>query len=374
MLAIVTPDPDSTAETFIRQHINLVEPNNTVVVYFEGAGEKIKGLPSLKLGRKSSLKLNSILNYIRYGYSGAIVGEEKKRLLDFFEKYKVSNVLAEFGQTGCSVQEACKQAAIPLHVFFHGQDASAAGRKLKNRISYWRLGRYITSAIVATNFFAKKVERCWIPESKIKVAPYGLELEEFKSDKNKDPFLVVAVGRMVSKKAPHLTVQAFGKVLDKIPEARLEMVGGGALLNFAKKKALELGIENQVIFHGVQDHEFVKSLVSKASVFVQHSLTAPNGDTESLGVSLLEAMACETPVVTTRHNGFVETIDDGVTGFLVEERDVEAMSNKIIELLQDNSLVEKMGKAGRQRVLKYYEATQQAKLLQTILKSKHPLN
>lgn len=367
MLAIVTPNPDSIAETFIRQHINLIEPNNTVVVYFEGSGENVKDLPSLKVNFKRILKLNSFLNYVRFGYSGAIIGEEKKKIIDFFEKYEVSGVLAEFGQTGCSVMEACKQAGIPLHVFFHGQDASAAGRKLKNRISYWRLGHYITSAIVATNFFAKKVNRCWIPKNKIKVAPYGLEVGEFKSNPIKDPFLVVAVGRMVSKKAPHLTIKAFSKVLKKIPMARLEMVGGGELLPLAKKTAVELGIENRIIFHGVQNHEFVKSLVSKASIFVQHSLTAPNGDTESLGVSLLEAMACETPVVTTRHNGFVETIEDGVTGFLVAERDVDSMSERIIELLQDKDLVETMGKAGRERVLKFYESNQQAKLLQTII-------
>ena len=313
------------------------------------------------------IKVRNIFNYATIGYSGAIVGREEKLVLQFIAKNRISCVLAEFGQTACAINAICKSAGIPLFVFFHGQDASVAGRKLKNKFSYWRMGRYATKVFVATKFFAEKVAKTGIPKGKIFIAPYGLEVEKFFPSENRDLNLIVAVGRMVAKKAPHLTVESFFRVQLEVPDARMQMIGDGPLLGQAKDKAKELGIDDKIIFHGSKDHSFVKDKVAQAAIFVQHSLTAPNGDTESLGVSLLEAMACEVPVVTTRHNGFVETVEDGVTGFLVEERDVDAMAKRMILLLKNKDLRIKMGKSARQRVLRYYESKKQAKALRELM-------
>ncbi|MFW2439055.1 MAG: glycosyltransferase family 4 protein [Arenicellales bacterium] len=368
MLVIATPNPDSIAETFIRQHIRLLEPGKTAVIYFEGEGSSIKDLPSFKVDRhEAGSKLQSIKSLLLYGYTGALIGEQKRSAISFLKDNQVSCVLAEFGQTACALMSTCQQAGTPLYVFFHGHDASAAGRKFVNRYSYWRMGRYASKVFVATHYFADKVTKVGIPGKKIFVAPYGLEVEEFTPAEVRDYNLVLAVGRMVEKKAPHLTIQAFSKVLKEVPNARLEMVGEGPLLELAKETARNYGLESSVIFHGSKTHEFVKEKVSSAAIFVQHSLTAPNGDTESLGVSLLEAMSCEVPIVTTRHNGFVETVEDGVTGYLVEERDIDKMAKYIIEILNDRGLRNEMGKAGRERVKKNYESNQQAKLLKKLL-------
>jgi glycosyltransferase involved in cell wall biosynthesis len=109
------------------------------------------------------------------------------------------------------------------------------------------------------------------------------------------------------------------------------------------------------------------NLMRSGGIFVQHSLTASDGDTEGLGLSLLEAMACEVPVVVTRHNGFVETVEHNVTGLLVDEHDVKAMAGAIGDLLADPVRAEAMGKAARRRVLNHFTLEHSRTRLRAIL-------
>ena len=88
-----------------------------------------------------------------------------------------------------------------------------------------------------------------------------------------------------------------------------------------------------------------------ASIFVQHSVTAPNGDKEGLPVAILEAMSSGLPVVSTRHSGIPEAVEHGVTGFLVGEGDVNAMTEALITLYRNPDLRQTMGTAGRDRAV-----------------------
>jgi len=160
--------------------------------------------------------------------------------------------------------------------------------------------------------------------------------------------------RLVEKKAPDLTIEAFGRVAEQIPNARLDIVGDGPLAERCHTLIDRLGLGEQVVMHGARDTEFVVDLLQQASLFVQHSVTSESGDTEGFGISLLEAMACCVPVVVTRHNGFVETVDNGVTGLLVDEHDVAGMAAAMVELLDNPDCAAAMGRAGRQRVLERY--------------------
>ena len=90
-------------------------------------------------------------------------------------------------------------------------------------------------------------------------------------------------------------------------------------------------------------------------MFVQHSMTAPNGDQESQGVSLLEAMAASLPVVTTDHNGFAESVLHGETGLLSPEGDVAAMAENIARIAGDPGLRLALGQNGRARVANEFD-------------------
>ncbi|PQB04236.1 glycosyltransferase [Aureitalea marina] len=339
MIAIVTPNPDTPAETFVRQHIRLIQPGKTVVVYWEGNGNSLDGISSNRIPARSNSvlgKLVSLRSYMLWGYPGLLVGHQGKQLEKFFKHHQVEAVLAEFGPTGCAVMRVCDRLNLPLFVNFHGHDATVMAKRKLIRRAYRFLNKRATGFICGSNHFKQILIDLNISANKIQVIPCGIEMEEFGPlEQGKDDGLVLAVGRFVEKKAPHLTIQAFAKVVEQCPEARLEMIGGGPLLEECKILIDRLDLTQQVILHGVKDHQFVKSKMKQASVFVQHSVIASNGDMESQGVSLLEAMASSTPQVVTDHNGFSETVLENETGFLVPEGDTNQMANRIIELLSD---------------------------------------
>jgi glycosyltransferase involved in cell wall biosynthesis len=178
----------------------------------------------------------------------------------------------------------------------------------------------------------------------------------------------------VEKKGPLFTIEAFASIALKYPSARLDMVGDGPLRDQCQALIANRGLQNRAILHGEQDSDFVAALLQNACIFVQHSITSSDGDVESFGVSLVEAMAASVPVVTTKHNGFVDTVADGVTGILVEERDVSGMADAIERLLGNPSLGAAMGAAGRARVLERFTMESTADQLRSIMGFKRPVN
>lgn len=373
MFAVATQNPDAVPETYVRQHIRTIAPDDTVVVYWDGSGRSLEGLSAFKINARHagafglSSKMVGMWNIVFDTYAGAIVGEERKRLIRYFEENRVSALLAEFGPTGCALREVCREKGIKLVVNFHGYDATVMGRRWIIRRAYHRLARDAAHFVCGSKHFSKILVGLGIPQEKISVIPCGIEPEYFNGNRRKEPMLAVAVGRLTEKKAPHLTIDAFALVKKKMPSARLEIIGDGPLRAVCERKIEELDIQDCVKLHGAKDHEFVAETLSRASVFVQHSVTASNGDTESQGISLLEAMASSVPVVTTRHNGFPETVADGVTGFLVDEGDIRGMAEKVVALFSDIDVRKAMGAAGRERVLREFSAEGSIKQLRELL-------
>ena len=353
MLAIATNNIDSIAETYVRQHIRLIAPGSTSVLYFGGKGDSIQDVPSFRIKMQSSnpfilRKIKSLWRTLYDGYAGSVIGKEAQQVSHFLQRHGTKTILAEFGPTGCALRQLCKQEGLRLFVNFHGYDATVMPQRYLIRRAYKKLARDADGFVCGSHFFSNKLEKLGFPRNKINVIPCGIEIEKFQNDpKNKDSNLVVAVGRLTPKKVPHLSIEAFAKAKRSWPDARFEIIGDGPLYNVCEQKIAELGLSDCVTLHGAKDHEFVKQTLARAGIFVQHSVTAPNGDMESQGISLLEAMASGLPVVATRHNGFPETVVENVTGYLVNENDVNSMADMIEKLLKNRSLQRQMGCKGR---------------------------
>jgi colanic acid/amylovoran biosynthesis glycosyltransferase len=91
--------------------------------------------------------------------------------------------------------------------------------------------------------------------------------------------------------------------------------------------------------------------MAKASVFVQHSVTTPQtGDKEGTPVAIMEAMATGLPVISTNHAGIAEIVENGVTGILVNEFDVDTMATEMIALMNDKERMKAMGKAASEAI------------------------
>jgi colanic acid/amylovoran biosynthesis glycosyltransferase len=143
-------------------------------------------------------------------------------------------------------------------------------------------------------------------------------------------------------------------VLERVPDAKLVMVGDGPLRPAVERLIAALRVQDRVHLLGAQDHAHVAELMRRAAVFTQHSVIAANGDREGTPVVVLEAGAAGVPVVATRHEGIAEAVIDGETGLLVEEGDVDGMASAVADLLSDQERARRLGQAARSRIEEKY--------------------
>ncbi|MFA5258248.1 MAG: glycosyltransferase [Opitutales bacterium] len=268
---------------------------------------------------------------------------------------KVRVVLAEYGPIGVALAPLCEKIGIPLVVHFHGYDASLH-KWFENDAAFYRsLFQTARKIIVVSKAMKQRLIAAGAPADKLVLNPYGVDVNQWTpAVAGNNPPMFLAVGRFVEKKRPALTIRAFARMLETVPEATLYMIGDGDLLAECRKLAADLHIEDKVCFTGVQSREMVHVYMSRARAFVQHSAVAANGDSEGLPVGILEAGSMALPVVSTFHAGIPDAVRDGLDGFLVKEGDVEAMSDAMIRLASDPDLATRIGQSFRERICEGY--------------------
>jgi colanic acid/amylovoran biosynthesis glycosyltransferase len=203
-----------------------------------------------------------------------------------------------------------------------------------------------------------KIIKLGFPEERIKTIPIGVDLIDFNLSEKKfkrDGRKLLTVARLVEKKGIYYGIMAFLKLQKKNKKLEYHIVGDGVLYEKLKELIEELGLEDCVFLHGAKDKDEILQLYREADVFVLPSITASDGNTEGQGLVLQEAQLMELPVVSTFHNGIHNGIVENETGFLVAERDINALSEKIGILLKNEQLRTEMGKKGRDLVLEKFD-------------------
>ena len=287
-------------------------------------------------------------------------GQDRQRqvttnYLRAFRKLRTDVVLAEYGLAGVLVMEACRRAAIPLIVHFHGYDASDKGVLTRNRDNYKALFDMCASIVVPSRVMKESLVALGAPFNKIFCNAYGVDCDQFTPvNRESSAPVFLTVGRFVEKKGPHLTILAFAELAKQVADARLRMIGDGPLLGTCQDLVRALDIQDKVTFLGAQPHERVRKEMQQARAFVQHSVQALNGDSEGMPVSILEASGSGLPVVSTRHSGIPEIVEHEETGFLVDERDFVSMAHYMRSLALEPGLASRMGAAARKRALAHF--------------------
>jgi glycosyltransferase involved in cell wall biosynthesis len=154
--------------------------------------------------------------------------------------------------------------------------------------------------------------------------------------------VVGCIGALVPHKGHRHLVDAAALLVPEVPEARVVIFGEGELRGALEQQVKHLHLEKHVLLPGFR--EDVIALLKAVDVFVMCS------ETEGLGTSILDAMACSKAVVGTKTGGIPEIVVDGVTGILVEPRHPNALAHAITSLLRDERLRNGMGQAGLARV------------------------
>jgi glycosyltransferase involved in cell wall biosynthesis len=159
-------------------------------------------------------------------------------------------------------------------------------------------------------------------------------------------FAVGWIGRMTGVKRADDVLLAFRALRERGVDACLCLVGDGPDRDQVERRAHELGVMRDTLFLGYQ--EGVAPFFAAFDAFVLPSLN------EGTPVTTIEALAAGRPVVATRVGGLPDVVRDGVDGFLVEPGEIDALAERLARLAGDPGLRERMGAAGRERVLDRY--------------------
>ena len=362
LLALAAPSFDAYPETFIRNHVRTIAPGQTVLLCEDDSRAEQFGCPVLspiRTRRVSRTLGQRIVNGMRYRWHAyvdpGLDADDRRRFLEFLDTHRPKALLAEYGPIGCMLAGACQRAKIPLFVYFHGYDVNILARRWSVRRQYRQLFDQTEKVFAASAFMKRRLADLGCDETKIAVIPCGIDTELFNSNQasSKDA-MILMVSRLVPQKGTLLSLRSFARAAEKHRQIRLEIIGDGPLRADLEAETRKLGIGSRVQFHGAQCHDFVRACMQAATLMIQHCVTLPGDGTESLGLSILEAMACGLPVVSTRHGAIPETVEDGVTGILVPEGDIDGMADAITDLLDDPERAARMGEAGRSRVLAHF--------------------
>lgn len=183
--------------------------------------------------------------------------------------------------------------------------------------------------------------------NKVFYIPNGLDSIPKKTSKL-DSKNIISVGRLSKEKGFDDLLRLFKKLVNKDPNLRLNIIGDGVEKNNLLELSKELKLGDKVIFHGYQNKEYINDFLLNSSLYIMTS------HTESFGLVLIEAMSYGIPCIAyTSAQGANEIIDDGVNGYLIKDRNVDEMIEKVCLLLDDEKLRKKMGRSAKKRSLDY---------------------
>lgn len=330
------------------------------VILTEGRGFILMRI--YKLYRKLLYRL---LGKLRYKWNPLTTN----KLHHYLRKQKPDVLLAQFGTVGINCLKPCQETDTPMVVHFHGFDASGL---LEDKAYVERLQLMFKGAahhVVVNNKMFEDLVQLGCPQDKLSVIPCGVPVEEFSSKikENLDSFNFLAVGRLIPKKSPFDLVKAFELCADSCEKVLLKIIGGGILERKLHSYISTSRHSKRIVLMGSQPIDVVRKEMSEANVFVQHSVTADNGDTEGWPVAVAEAMASGLPVISTKHPGIVDQVVHGVTGFLVDEFDVVAMGKYMLELVNNPLKSRKLGMNGKIYISKNGDFKSKIKALEIVL-------
>lgn len=278
------------------------------------------------------------------------------RILSYYNLPKFDVVYIDYASSALLLMDYLSDKKIPFIVHVHGYDVTSSLNDPVYRKQFHTLIKKAKGFIAASYHVKRLLVLEGADPLKIKVIRYGLDTTdveplEWAERKNSAPSIIF-LGRLTPKKHPLALLQAFSIVKERIPETTLTIIGDGPLRKEVEKRIRHLDLEESVTLLGVLNREQSFPIVNKHWIYAQHSVTSSEGDQEGFAISLAEAAMHELPVVSTIHNGITENVKDNITGYLVPEFNYELMAEKLIYLIQHPDVAEKMGKEGREHIIR----------------------
>ncbi len=261
------------------------------------------------------------------------------------------------------VMAASARGRRPLVISVHGSDVYVAERHAILRgaaRSTFEAAGWITAC---SDDLRQRAVALGADPATTETVPYGVDTTRFAPSGETrrrlraelglgDAPLVFSAGRLVSKKGFEYLIDAVGTMTASFPGLRLAVAGDGDLRETLATRARRFG--DAIMLLGARTQDDVGRLAAAADVIVVPSVHDTEGNVDGLPNFALEAMATGTPVVATRVGGLPDAIEDGVTGWLVPERDAQALAAAVRVLAPDPVMARSLGDAARTEVTRRF--------------------
>ncbi len=195
-------------------------------------------------------------------------------------------------------------------------------------------------------------EKIVVHGSGIDCRKFAFKVRDFPRDER---IRIATVGRLVEKKGIEYAIRAVAWVAKTHPNIEFSIVGDGPLRDRLQQIINRLDASRFIKLLGWKQQQEIIEILEACHLFVAPSVTATDGNQDAPVNTLKEAMAMGLPVISTYHGGIPELVEDGVSGFLVPERNAEAIAGAILRTIAHPELWERFGRAGRARVEQKYD-------------------
>ena len=258
-----------------------------------------------------------------------------------------------------------------LVICLRGYDMS--GYITKKPKAYDQLFSVCDLFLPVCDLFKERLINLGADSNKIVVIHSAINCSRFKYKKRYSPKLncklkVVSAGRFVEKKGFEYAIRAIAYLVKEYPNIRYTIFGGGPLEERLKTLVKTLNMSKYIKIRSWQTHKELVRILDNSHIFIAPSVTAENGDQEGIPNVLKEAMAMGLLVISTNHGGIPELIENHISGLLVPERSVVALSRCIKYLITHPKIWVRIGKSARDKIIKEFNQDEEKNKLAKIFK------
>ena len=271
---------------------------------------------------------------------------------------KFDVIVAHFGFNGVTANQLRELGVLQgeIATIFHGHDISSVQALAQRNKNYQALFQQTELMLPISELWKNKLIELGCPDTKIIVHRMGVDLASFQYNENllnqeRQSLKIFTVARFAEKKGLKYAVKAMALLKRNTDiDFHYTLAGFGELADELQQLVIELNLSKEVSFIGEINSEQVKSYMQHADVFLQPSVTAKNGDMEGVPVTIMEAMAMGTVVVSTFHSGIPELITHNKHGLLASERDQVAIAQHLESIALDKEHAQDLAVNARNRI------------------------
>lgn len=366
-------------------------PHQKIICITNDFGPRAGGIETFVIGLLERTPRNTVIVYTSYqrdsqeydrrwleDYGIEVIRDKSKILLPTPRVARaVQSLVRERGLT-----VALFGAAAPLGLLSHGIRAAGIERivALTHGHEVWwakiwpfswalkRIGNGVDTVTYLGEFTRRAIARSLSHESAqsmVRIAP-GIDTSHFAPQSNLESLrseldldgkrVIISVGRLVHRKGQDTLVEALPEIVAAYPDVHLLFIGVGPRLEYIHKRAIQLGVLENISFLGRARYQELPKLISLGEIFAMPSRSRFGGlEIEGLGIVYLEASACGLPVVGGIAGGAPDALIEGETGYAVDGRSASEVARAIKILLSDPARAKAMGERGRKWIAQEWE-------------------